>query len=94
MKSNNRQIHRDRYHIAKEVLFLVMDTRLNNHRQGLSIRYAINLTYEQTVTYLNGLLNDELLTLTKSRNYRGTKLRLRKLGICRYSLRFNKIFKL
>jgi predicted transcriptional regulator len=64
-----RQPHRDKLDIIKDILSTVAETEplYRNRRNQTSVGYAAYLTHPQTVRFLKGLIDEGLLTLTKSR---------------------------
>ena len=53
--------HRDRYDIVNDILQTVSNNPIIKRRHKTGIGYAANLTHWQTVTYLKGLINQDLL---------------------------------
>jgi predicted transcriptional regulator len=71
MASKIRQHQRDRYDIVKDILSIVSNTQpiYRSQRHQTSIGYAANLIHPQTIRYLKALVDEGLLTLTKSKPY-------------------------
>jgi predicted transcriptional regulator len=70
-KIPHRHPQRDRYDIVKDILSIVFNTQpiYRSQRHQTSIGYAANLTHPQTVRFPKGLIDEGLLTLTKSKPY-------------------------
>jgi predicted transcriptional regulator len=64
-----RQPHRSRYDVVDEILQVVFSSPPIKRRHKTGIAYATNLTYKQTVRYLDGLIDEGLLVLTDSEPY-------------------------
>ena len=56
-----QQRHRDRYDIVNDILQTVSNIPIIKRRHKTGIGYAANLTHWQTVTYLKGLIDQDLL---------------------------------
>jgi len=56
-----QQRHRDRYDIVNAILQTVSNIPIIKRRHITGIGYAANLTHWQTVTYLKGLMDQDLL---------------------------------
>jgi predicted transcriptional regulator len=64
-----RQSHRSRYGVVNEILQVIFSSPPIKRRHKTGIAYATNLTYKQTVGYLDGLIEERLLILTDSKPF-------------------------
>ena len=60
-QEQQQQGHRDIYNIVNNILQMVSNNPIIKRRHKTGIGYAANLTHLQTVTYLKGLINQDLL---------------------------------
>lgn len=60
-QQEQQQRHRDRYDIVNDILQTVSNNPIIKRRHKTGIGYAANLTHWQTVTYLKGLIDQDLL---------------------------------
>ena len=58
---SQQQRHRNRYDIVNDILQTVSNIPIIKRRHKTGIGYAANLTHWQTVTYLKGLIDQNLL---------------------------------
>ena len=56
-----QQRYRDRYNIVNDILQTVSNNPIIKRRHETGIGYVANLTHWQTVTYLKGLIDQDLL---------------------------------
>jgi predicted transcriptional regulator len=61
------QPRRSRYEVVNEILQVIFSSPPIERRHKTGIAYATNLTHKQTVRYLDGLIEEGLLTLTDSK---------------------------
>lgn len=60
-QEQQQQRHRDRYDIVNDILQTVSNNPIIKRRHKTGIGYAAHLTHWQTVTYLKGLIDQDLL---------------------------------
>jgi predicted transcriptional regulator len=60
-QQDHQQRHRDRYNTVNDILQTGSNNPTIKRRHKTGIGYAANLTHWQTVTYLKGLIDQDLL---------------------------------
>lgn len=64
-----RQPNRSRYEIVNDILYIISNGQTTIDEHQISIRYAAHLLHSQTSSYLKGLIEEGLITLTRPKPY-------------------------